>query len=249
VARAVAVNVAANTNLPGFRGPVYPDGRFEYVPIPEREPVAEGASVPTYADLDLSFPVPESVADRAVHLDPSFAGVHGAAATTYGDEHGVKARPIRSLAPGDRLLFYATLALHPAPETVGDAPPSGVDADPDLPPEWGAYLIGAIVVDRVVDGGEVAGMTPEERAAAGVADNAHLRRADPDPEVIVAGREGSGLFERAVPLSTPTAGADANRLVTELSNDSGKGPWWRRVLRYDEAGTAALLAAIDEAQP
>ncbi|MDY6819435.1 MAG: hypothetical protein SVG88_12300, partial [Halobacteriales archaeon] len=25
--RAVAINVGANTNEPGFRGPIYPDGR------------------------------------------------------------------------------------------------------------------------------------------------------------------------------------------------------------------------------
>ncbi len=47
--RAVAITVGANTSLPGFAGYVHPDGRFEYVPIPEREPVGE--PVPTYADL------------------------------------------------------------------------------------------------------------------------------------------------------------------------------------------------------
>jgi hypothetical protein len=36
-----------HTNEPGFRGPVYPDGRFEYVPVPQSEP-ADGA--PTYGD-------------------------------------------------------------------------------------------------------------------------------------------------------------------------------------------------------
>ena len=41
--RSVAINVAANTNEPGFRGPIYGDGRFEYVPIPESEPVGEDA--------------------------------------------------------------------------------------------------------------------------------------------------------------------------------------------------------------
>ncbi|MEF8856839.1 MAG: hypothetical protein V5A16_05395, partial [Haloplanus sp.] len=41
MSRAVAINVGANTTLPGFRGPVRPDGRFAYVPIPEREPTAD----------------------------------------------------------------------------------------------------------------------------------------------------------------------------------------------------------------
>ena len=51
MARALAINVAANTNLPGVRGPIYPDGSFVYLPIPEREPLAADADVPTYADL------------------------------------------------------------------------------------------------------------------------------------------------------------------------------------------------------
>ncbi|KYH26141.1 hypothetical protein HAPAU_12350 [Halalkalicoccus paucihalophilus] len=63
--RAVAINVGANTSLPGFRGTIYPDGRFEYVPIPEHEPVRE--PVPTYADLELPIEVPDSLLDRRVH--------------------------------------------------------------------------------------------------------------------------------------------------------------------------------------
>jgi hypothetical protein len=50
--RSVAINVGANTNEPGFRGPIYDDGRFEYVPIPESEPIDPEATVPTYGDLD-----------------------------------------------------------------------------------------------------------------------------------------------------------------------------------------------------
>jgi len=73
--RAVAINVAANTNLPGRRGPVYPDGSFRYVPIPEREQTAE--PVPTYSDLDLTPYVPDDAVDLPVHLDPEFADALG----------------------------------------------------------------------------------------------------------------------------------------------------------------------------
>jgi hypothetical protein len=125
--RAVAINVGANTTLPGFRGPVRPDGRFAYVPIPEREPTAE--PVPIYADL--SFPLPvdvTEVADRRVHLDPEFAGVHGSTAYTYGDEHGVKAGPLSALDPGDSLFFTrrsrsgATLPAPPPTSHPSGAP-------------------------------------------------------------------------------------------------------------------------------
>ncbi|MDX1746496.1 MAG: hypothetical protein R3324_11210, partial [Halobacteriales archaeon] len=50
----------------------------------------------------------------------------------------------------------------------------------------------------------------------------------------------SGLLSRAIPLSTPTAGADPNRVVTAWSSDSGRGPWWRRPLRFDPAATEKL---------
>jgi hypothetical protein len=233
--RAIAINVGANTTLPGFRGPVTPDGRFAYVPIPEREPTAD--PVPTYADLSFSLPVDTTdVADRQVHLDPEFAGVHGSTTYTYGDEHGVKAGPLSTLDPDDSLFFYATLSLRGDP---ADAP--------RLPPEWGAYLIGEFRVDRAITGETYREL---DAAAAGrFASNAHLQRETFDAKVLVAGGDGSRLLDRAVPLSAPDAGATAGPLVTDHSNDSGNGPWWRRVLRYDHDGAERLRTAVDDAQP
>ncbi len=263
MARAVAINVGANTNLPGVRGPVYPDGSFEYVPIPERKPTAE--PVPTYADLDFSTTLPPDARDAPVHFDPEFAGYAGRTAHTYGDEHGVKAGPLSRLAPGDSLLFYATLERRgreggrSAPSETGgatrrtgreDAGGSG-DGDGDdafapwIAPEWGAYLVGEFRVERVLTGAEYRDADPAVRAR--FATNAHVKRDPFDAEVLVAGGDGSRLFDRAVPLSARDAGATANRLVTGLSNDSGKGPWWRRVLRYDEAATAELRRVLDAA--
>ncbi|MFB6170779.1 MAG: hypothetical protein ABEJ06_06480 [Haloarculaceae archaeon] len=227
--RAVAINVGANTNEPGFRGPVRADGTFEYVPIPESEPTAE--PVPTYGDLapHLDVPIPESIHGTPVHLDPSFAGYPCCDRYTYGDDHGVKARPILELDAGDVLLFYATLTTAP------DDPPSW------MPPDWGAYLVGAFELDGPpVPGSEYASLSPGERAR--FAGNAHLRREPMDAAVLVAGTDRSRLFDRAVPLSEPTAGVDPNDLVTDLSSDSGKGPWWRRPLRFEGEAAATLLA-------
>jgi hypothetical protein len=230
--RSVAINVGANTNEPGFRGPIGADGRFEYVPIPESAPTREDADVPTYADLDLSVGV-APVADRPVHLDPTFDGVHGCDRYTYGDPHGVKARPLLELEAGDYVFFYATLS------TAADSPADWVA------PGWGAYVIGQFRLARDP-------LTPAAYRDLPASDgqvfetNAHVKRATFDAEVLLHGDgRGSALYDRAVPLSSREAGVDANRLVTGLSSDSGKGPWWRRPMRFDREGTEALLEIHD----
>jgi hypothetical protein len=234
--RGIALNVGANTNLPGVRGPIYPDGRFEYLPIPEREPTRR--PVPTYADLDahLRFDVPGRFHDVPVHLDPSFVGYPCCSAYTYGDEHGVKAGPLSGLAPGDLLFFYATLDAH------GDRE-GGADW---IVPDWGAYLIGEFRVERVVTGETYETLPAGERER--FATNAHVKRDPFDAKVLVAGDDRSTLYDRAVPLSAPAGGTTPNDLVTALSNDSGKGPWWRRRLWFDADATARLRDRIDDHQ-
>jgi len=240
VSNAIAINVAANTNLPGFRGPIYPDGRFVYLPIPERKPTTE--TVPTYDDLlaelgALPFAVSDEIRRLPVHLDPEFAGYPTCSQYTYGDDHGLKAGRLSDLEAGDSLYFYATLTCH--------EPPAGLETDSPLEwitPEWGAYIIGEFRIDHVYDTDACAELTPEARQP--VASNAHCKRDPFDPKVLVVGTDDSRLFDRAVPLSSPESGVRANRIVTELSNDSGKGPWWRRPLWFDTESTDRLRAII-----
>ena len=149
--QAVAINVAANTNLPGVRGPIYADGRFEYVPIPEREPVDE--PVPTYADLDLRTSLPDGHLDTPVHLDPAFAEYAHCDRYTYGDEHGIKAGPLTDLSAGDYVFFYATLsATDKEAEPTADDESATTASDETyafwIAPEWGAYVIGQFRLAR-----------------------------------------------------------------------------------------------------
>jgi len=259
--RAVAVNVAANTNQPGFRGPVYPDGSFAYVPIPEsvatlpRERFPVDEPLPTYGDLDLPFAVPADLRETPVHLDPELPGVHGRDGATYGDPHGVKAGRIAGLESGDWLLFYATLSLRPhgwtGPGEASAEADAGRDTlapDGDLAPDWGAYLFAGLRIRRVlaIDDGTATEAVDRDAAAALAPTNAHLKRDPFDARVVVAGDPAaSGPFDRVVPLSTSEAGADANRLVTALSSDSGNGPWWRRPMAFDADATETLLDRIE----
>ncbi|WP_115863485.1 Nmad3 family putative nucleotide modification protein [Halorussus litoreus] len=229
--RAVAINVGANTNAPGVRGPVHPDGSFEFVPIPEDAPTAE--PVPTYADLSLETDLPDGAVESPVHLDPEFAEYPECERYTYGDPYGVKARPLLDLREGDYALFYATLTTRGEPEREWIAP------------DWGAYLVGQFRLARdPVPGDAYAALSASERAT--FENNAHVKREEFDAAVLLAGDEGeSGLYETAVPLSSPEQGSEANRVVTELSSDSGKGPWWRRPMTFDERETAELLELVE----
>lgn len=228
--RAVAINVGANTNQPGFRGPIWPDGSFAFVPIPETADTHERP--PTYAELalDLPFDLPAEVADRPVHLDPEFRGYPFCERYTYGDPWGVKARPLLDLEGGDHLFFYATL------DPVGEGP--------DDTPGWGAYLIGhfRLAFDPVP--GE-AFDSLRRQTQTRFANNAHLRRAEFDAAVLVEGDSSSRLYERAAPLSDGP-GTEPNHVVTDWSADSGAGPWWRRPLRFDKAGTEQLLSYVED---
>ncbi|SIR48189.1 hypothetical protein SAMN05421858_2433 [Haladaptatus litoreus] len=225
--RAVAINVAANTNQPGVRGPVFPDGSFEYVPIPESEPTS--GNVPTYADLDLSVELPEGADQLSVHLDPEFAEYPCCERYTYGDPFGVKARPLLELDEGDFVFFYATLSTSGEPEEKW------------ITPDWGTYIIGQFRLAREpISGAEFSDLRDGVREV--FANNAHLKREEFDAEVLVEGaEEESGLYEQAVPLSSSEAGVEANRIVTELSSDSGKGPWWRRPMKFDEDDVEEIL--------
>jgi hypothetical protein len=226
--RAIAINIGANTNAPGFRGPVYSDGTFEYIPIPESEPTR--VQVPTYGDLDLGITVPDEVLDVPVHLDPEFAEYSCCERYTYGDEHGVKAGPLSTLEMGDYLLFYATLSQVDEPASW-------------QPSEWGAYLIGGFRVEQVVTGEEYEELSDSKQAP--FRNNAHVKREQCDARVLISGdSDESTLYEKAVPLSGSDGGTVPNRIVTELSSDSGKGPWWRRVLRFEEGVSEEVLEII-----
>jgi hypothetical protein len=237
--RGLAINVGANTNEPGFRAPIDGYGQFDFIPIPESEPTRDGVHVPTYGDLDEALDLDVDVSDVRdipTHLDPEFDGYPFCEGYTYGDPYGAKAGPISDLEAGDFLFFYATLS-------------TGDDRPDWQPPDWGAFLIGHFRLARDP-------LAPEEYRAAGeptraaFANNAHVKRETFDAAVLVQGDAwGSELYGTAVPLSAREAGTGANRLVTELSADSGKGPWWRRPLRFDAAGTQELLDIHDTHEP
>lgn len=108
--KALLLRVGMDRGTGGALGPVFRDGSFEYIPIPEAIPTRCRL---TYATLPgrhlraLATVLPARLAQRHPHIDPDFR------TATYGDAAPQKRRQLLRLAPGDLLVFYAGLSPRP----------------------------------------------------------------------------------------------------------------------------------------
>lgn len=103
------LRIGIDTGSGGIHGPLFQDGTFEYIPIPDNF----GKDNRTYGNTfgmhgrPLSEYFPESrrrnIAQKSIHFDPEFVTF------TYGDPTPPKAG-LRHLEPGDLLVFYCGLA-------------------------------------------------------------------------------------------------------------------------------------------
>ncbi|WP_225334537.1 hypothetical protein [Halomicrobium urmianum] len=218
----VFAGVGADDSNVNAHAPLYADGRFEYVPIPEK--TVETDESRTFGDWDLryddrtaadltnrldTYPEDgearvvrdEAVAEWPFHRDPNFE------ALTYGEHRagfGQYVPRLRRLDPGDVVAFYTSLRR---------------EADP----RKHRYLIGYFAVD------EVTVIEPDDSPAAKREklarhpENAHAKRAreapfyDDKPLVVVDGREPGGLFER-----------DPIRLSEYRERPDGRGGYYLR---------------------
>lgn len=106
--RAVLLRVGIDSGSGGMQGPLFRDGTFEYIPIPD----TSGLDPRTYGSrlgrkgrpLVSYFPAPRQhkMADQSIHVDPEFATF------TYGDPSRPKAS-LRHLQKDDLLIFYCGL--------------------------------------------------------------------------------------------------------------------------------------------
>ena len=195
----VLAGVGADSTNVGALAPLYDDGRFEYVPIPEKtRETTESETLGSWelraddgvaADLTTRItPRPigdggetltgDALASWPLHRDPNFE------ALTYGEHRtsGYVSR-LRALEPGDVVGFYAGLRR-----------PGGERAH--------RYLIGYFTVAGVDVVSPELPRAERERILTAHPDNAHAKRAHDGelflekPVVIVDGREPGGLFER-----------------------------------------------------
>ena len=129
--RVYLANVGANSGH-RFASPLFKDGMFEFIPIPEGEGQTSGVR---YSDLrshnepsrDLLRYVPSRRRRAVCHNDPEFETL------TYGDSgDNPKSSRLTRIQPGDALLFLARL------EPWADGKRAG---------EPGFYLIGGLSAD------------------------------------------------------------------------------------------------------
>jgi len=176
------LRVGIDSGSGGMDGPLFADGTFEYLPIPDSTGVDErtygnrvglkGRSLASY------FPVSRQAAMRgqSMHLDPEFTTF------TYGDPTAPKAG-LRRLQSGDLLVFYVGLRGY----------------DHDTPPAL--YIVGYFEVEFA---GFARDLSPEQiHACQG---NFHVRhpavfREQRDWLVLVKGGPGSRMLSKAVQIS------------------------------------------------
>lgn len=176
--KAVLIRVAIDTGSGGALAPIYPDGTFEYVPIPELVPTMEGRTYNKVRGIKgdkLSKFVPKQFEHTKIHFDPEFKGM------TYGD---YKSKRLYKLEKDDLVIFYAGLK------------PEGKKNKY----EKGLYAIGYLTVDRVV---HIESYNDIDSKFKGLRDNAHVKRGmhDGDYDVVKGVIRKSGLFKKAIKIN------------------------------------------------
>jgi hypothetical protein len=201
VTKVVLLRVGVDSGSGGIQGPLFEDGSFELVPIPD----TAGVGLRTYGNTSgikgvaysEYFPTARqsSVEGQAMHVDPEFVSF------TYGDPTSPKAG-LRRLEKGDLLVFYAGLA----------------GWDHERPPAL--YIVGYFVVEWAGFAKDVS----EDEARRRCGSNFHvmhddLFRKQRDRLVLVQGGPGSRLLKKAICISTMSKNS-AGQPIKVLSEEA-----------------------------
>lgn len=187
----IFLRVGIDRGCGGTLSPRFCDGSFEYVPIPESDQLLKGRAV-TYADLPARHGGTldqYSGTTGATHYDPEFETF------TYGEPSEPKRSQLLRLTTGDHLVFYSGFQ--------GPGIAKGT-----------CFVIGYLVV-RAVHRAPMNEPWPPA-SLAHLHRNAHFRRQNPEPSLVVVEGEPSAsqLYDVALQLS------DANQRVLPSVEDS-----------------------------
>lgn len=178
------VRIGIDTGSGGIHGPLFQDGTFEYIPIPDtlgKDERTYGITIGKHGKRLVDY-FPQArkakVADQSIHFDPEFSTF------TYGDPTSPKAG-LRHLKKGDYLIFYCGLKGW------------NCSAEPAL------YLMGYFEISKA---GYASGYTPTQRHEL-FRENFHVRHKSiyerqKECLVLVKGSRNSRLLSKAVLIST-----------------------------------------------
>jgi len=183
--KVLLLRVGIDSGCGGTLGPIFSDGRFEYVPIPESSQYVSPRSV-YFRDLNgrhggtLAQYVPPRHRAAAAHYDPEFDTF------TYGDPGRNKRSQLLRLRDGDLLVFYAGL------RSVGNKAGGRL------------YIIGYFTVASVENIDSASPWPPTN--VPHLLKNAHLRRNRLDYGLVVVYGHArtSRLLGRAIAISDKT---------------------------------------------
>lgn len=232
--RAFIINVGVNASHRGLRSPLFEDGTFSFVPIPEGRDYQSFECLPRYRDIIPERAlacIPPEFHDRRAHNDPEFETF------TYGDHpaDSPKAAVLKRIVEGDHLYFLARLVRwHEADQKWGEA---------------GFYIVGFLVIEEVV--WDVRTGTPRYglRTLEG---NAHVRRLDtPEGEpgtAVFRGSSESRLLSTPLPFDRTladqvmrAANGEPWRWDTDRSELQSIGSYTRSCRMIDDPVRAAVL--------
>ncbi len=181
--KAVLLRVGIDKGCGGALSPIFKNGTFEYIPIPESD--LETRETRTYQNTagrtnrPLSDFLPSKICQNKMHFDPEFETF------TYGD-HSSKRKSLLKLDKNDLLVFYAGLIPY-----QNDKHPNAL------------YIIGYFIVKNVVDFNE---LSEEEKSKFCnlYSNNSHVKCNDLNDLVIVEGdKNKSRLLDKAILISKP----------------------------------------------
>lgn len=180
--KAMLLRVGIDKGCGGALAPIFEDGSFEFIPIPERDP--DSTESGTYMNTEgrtghpLAYYLPRKIKDNSMHVDPEFETF------TYGDPTS-KRKSLLKLDKDDLLVFYAGLT-----------PFMTSNHDEAL------YIIGYFTVDDVIDFNQLTKKEAEE-VSKYYRNNAHIKRGmDYQDLVIVAGnKRKSCLLDKGILIS------------------------------------------------
>ena len=176
--KAVLIRVGIDSQYGGDVGPVFNDGSFEYVPIPEYDISTEER---TYSDtkgrsgMFLSTFVGKIFKNMKIHFDPEFVTF------TYGD-HLKKSRIFQKFTKGDYLIFYSGLRPYNNSSYLR-----------------GLYIIGYFCIEKVYTYEDLQNADIKEK----LKNNAHVKKEDVAEDTIImkGASEKSRLLDKAIQIS------------------------------------------------